>query len=246
MSLGLVPKLQRCCFSKHFQITHCSATAFAVNHRTTYFHGVRQTRSFMSQSFQCKEVWDERLKASVFNLEMNKFFFELERKFQRDGKFSPIDVDIFANALLKPDGNKNVLKAERIRDRMDQMQEILQRFRRTPETNFMLASTPHAVIRCYLDGGGGDSLLKMLDDRHKFGLFPDDYSLVYMLNHFLTDSAGSNWRDASKVAAMMMLQEEYDIPIGKQSNLKLKKSENQRLCAIPNFQVGVDLEALPC
>ena len=62
-----------------------------------------------------------------------------------------------------------------------------------------------------------------------------------MLNHFLTEPAGSNWRDASKVAAMMMLQEEYDIPIGKQSNLKwnniFRKIENCYY-TVPNFQVG--------
>ena len=177
---------------------------------------LRQGRNFVSESFQCTDAWRERLKVPpISTLAINKYFFELERQFQRDGMYWPIDVDIFANALLKPDGNQTAMKVERIQDRLDQMQEILQKFRQTRQTNFMLPSTPHAVIRNYLEGDGGDKLLNILNERQTFGVFPDDYSLIYMLNHFLTNNSASNWRDASKVAILMMLQEEYDIPIGK-------------------------------
>jgi hypothetical protein len=174
-----------------------------------------QNRSFMSDNFQCTEAWQERLNVSpIYTLEMNKYYFELERKYTREGIYLPIDVDIFANALLKADGNQKSMKEERINDRLDQMQEMLQRFRQTPQTNFMLPSTTHAIIRSYLDGHATDKLLNILEERQKFGLFPDDLSLIHMLNYFLTNSAGSNWKDASKVSIMMMLQEEYDIPIG--------------------------------
>ena len=175
-----------------------------------------QQRTYLSESFQCNEAWQERLNVSpIASLELNKYYFDLERKFTRDGLYLPIDVDIFANALLKPDGTKAALKAERIQDRLDQMQEILQRYRQTPQTNFMLPSTQHAVIRAFLEGGGTDKLLKILDERQKFGIFPDDYSLVQMLNYFLKEESANNLRDASKVAITMMLQEEYDIPIGR-------------------------------
>jgi len=176
-----------------------------------------QNRSFMSEHFQCTESWQERLKVSPISSisSISKFYFELERKYTREGIYLPIDVDIFANSLLKPDGDQKSLNEERIHDRLDQMQEMLQRFRQTPQTNFMLQSTTHAVIRAYLDGHGTDKLLNILDERQKFGLFPDELSLIHMLNYFLTDTAGSNWKDASKVSIMMMLQEEYDIPIGR-------------------------------
>ena len=172
------------------------------------------TRNFISDSQQCNEIWQERLKG-VPTLEMNKFYYDLERKFTRDGYYFPIDVDIFANALLKPDGSQTSLKAERIQDRLDQMQEILQRFRQTPQTNFMLPSTTHAVIKAFLEGDGTDKLMHILDDRVRFGIFPDKFSIIQMLNHFLTNSAERNWKDASKVAIVMMLQEEYDIPVGR-------------------------------
>ena len=174
-----------------------------------------QQRTYLSESFECNEAWQERLKVPpIASLELNKYYFELERKFTRDGLYLPIDVDIFANALLKPDSTKGALKAERIGDRLDQMQEILQRFRQTPQTNFMLPSTSHAVVRSFLEGNGTDKLLNILNERQTFGIFPDEYSFVQMLNHFLKDNLDTNLRDASKVAITMMLQEEYDIPIG--------------------------------
>ena len=173
-------------------------------------------RTFLSESFQCNEAWQERLKVPpIASLELNKYYFELERKYTRDGLYLPIDVDIFANGLLKPDGSKAALKAERINDRLEQIEEILQRFRQTPQTNFMLPSTTHAVVRAFLEGEATDKLLKILDERAAYGIFPDDYSLVQMLNHFLKNESDTNLRDASKVAIAMMLQEEYDIPIGK-------------------------------
>ena len=49
----------------------------------------------------------------------------------------------------------------------------------------------------------------------KYGVFPDDFSVALMLNHFLKEQPDSYLRDASKVAILMMLQEEYDIAIGK-------------------------------
>ena len=43
--------------------------------------------------------------------------------------------------------------------------------------------------------GRTDNLLRMLDDPLNYGLFPDNYCLVLMLDHFLKQE---NWRDASK------------------------------------------------
>ena len=48
----------------------------------------------------------------------------------------------------------------------------------------------------------------------QFGVIPDDYTHVYLLNHFLK---AENYRDAAKVGILLMLQEDY-IPIGKLHN----------------------------
>ena len=198
-------------------------------------------RTFLSESFQCNEAWQERLKVSpIASLELNKYYFELERKYTRDGLYLPIDLDIFANALLKPDGTK-ALKTERVNDRLEQMEEMLQRFRQTPQTNFMLPSTTHAVIRAFLEGESTDKLLRILDERQAFGLFPDDYSLVQMLNHFLRNEKDNSLRDASKVAITMMLQEEYDIPIGTYCLIQSRHEVNQ-----PNSLFTVEFYYTEC
>ncbi len=52
------------------------------------------------------------------------------------------------------------------------------------------------MVRGCLAEGRTDSLMRMLDDLLNYGLFPDDYALVLMLDHFLE---AKNWRDACKV-----------------------------------------------
>ncbi len=78
---------------------------------------------------------------------------------------------------------------------MEQLEELLHQFRRTPQTVSTLDSTHHAVVRSCISEGRSDNLMRMLDDPLNFGLFPDNYSLVFMLNHFLL---AENWRDATK------------------------------------------------
>ncbi len=46
-----------------------------------------------------QEAWKSRLISPVIKkLEMDKFFFEVERKFAREKRGSAIDVDLFAQA----------------------------------------------------------------------------------------------------------------------------------------------------
>jgi len=99
---------------------------------------------------------------------------------------------------------------------MDQMEELLHQFRRTPQTWLTMESTHHAVVRACLAQNRTDNLMRMLDDPLNYGLFPDNYSLVLMLDKFLKDE---NWRDAAKVGIHMMLQEDFDIPIAREMAL---------------------------
>jgi len=53
---------------------------------------------------------------------MNKYFFEIDRKFGNEGRGSPVDVEIFATAALK---DKSQLTEENLRERLDQLEELL-------------------------------------------------------------------------------------------------------------------------
>ena len=76
----------------------------------------------------------------------------------------------------------------------------------------MLDSTPHAVVRNSLDTNQIDILMKLLNTRLKYGLILDDYTNTLLIGKLLK---AENFRDASKSAILMMLQEEYSIPIAK-------------------------------
>lgn len=177
---------------------------------------ISRSKSFLSQEFNCQNAWNERLKSPIFSrIEMSKYFFEIERKFLLEGRGSAVDVEIFSNAtLISSSGSP--LSDEIRSERLEQLEELLRRFRQTEQTCLMLPSTHHAVARAFVDGGYTDTLMRILNNRVEFGVFPDAYTYTYLLDHFLSNE---NYRDGSKVAIAMMLQEEFKIPIASQMGL---------------------------
>lgn len=167
------------------------------------------TRTFLSDAFDCRAAWNERLAAPIFaKVEMHKYFLELDRQFTREGRGSAVDVDIFSNAtLLSPEEELSSSDKE---IRIEQLGELLRRFRKTEQTGRTLESTHHAAIRAYVDAGSTDILLTILADRVNYGIFPDDFSYAYLLDLFAKQE---NWRDASKVAILLMHQEEFNVPL---------------------------------
>jgi len=152
---------------------------------------------------------------------MNKYYFEMERRMAREGRGSPVDAEIFANGTLLPKtdakGQLKPLSQTGTKDRLDQLNDLLKRFRKTPQTNMALEpSMSHAVVRAYLESGHGETLLMIIHDKLKFGIFPDDYALILMLDHFITKQ---NFRDGTKVAIDCMLQEDFSAPIVSQACL---------------------------
>jgi len=170
-------------------------------------------RTFLSDSFDMKVEWNDRLKAPIFGvIDMEKYFLDIDRQFNITGLASHIDLDIFANALLLSKNDGIISNTQDIETRFEQIEELLRRFRTTSEAVKMLDSTPHAVVRNAVDVKQTDILMKLLENRLKYGLILDDFTNTFLINKMLKDQ---NYRDASKSAILMMLQEEYDIPIAK-------------------------------
>ena len=97
---------------------------------------------------------------------MSKYFFEIERKFQLEGRGSAVDVEIFSNAALISSSGAPL--SDEIRsERLEQLEELLRRFRQTEQTCLMLPSTHHAVARAFVDGLCTDSLMRILNNRVK-------------------------------------------------------------------------------
>ena len=147
---------------------------------------------------------------------MDKYFLEIDRQYVKTGLISHIDLDIFANGVLLSKTMGKRFKPATIEGRFEQLEELLRRFRATPEAIKLMDSTTHAVMRGSIDVEQTDILMKFLNDRIKYGLILDDFSNVMLLNHFIKEN---NHRDASKTGILMTLQEEFQVPIATEMSL---------------------------
>lgn len=163
-------------------------------------------RHFLSDAFKCSEAWQNRLQSPILQrVKPEIFYYELDRKFQEQGKVCAIDIDIFANAV-----NDNTLLVE--------LSNIMHKLRMTAETRNTLDSTSHAVIRHYIDFGDGDlnQLIHLLDDRLSYGMFLDTYTANLLLDRLINLK---NWRLAAQTATFLMLQESFENPLNRALSL---------------------------
>lgn len=78
---------------------------------------------------------------------------------------------------------------------MDELEELVHKLRMSANTGDMLPSTPHAVIRTMLSLGHTDDLLRILNDRLNYGVFPDYYCSNLLMDTFLKNK---NYRGMNK------------------------------------------------
>lgn len=97
---------------------------------------------------------------------------------------------------------------------LDDLQDVVHRFRRTPLTAGALPSTSHALVRAFLAASPErrQRLLDVLDDRLNYGVFLDSHTANMCMDAFVKEG---NYRDAAKIATHLMLQEEWDDPINR-------------------------------
>nr|CAG4641675.1 EOG090X05Q1 [Eurycercus lamellatus] len=155
-------------------------------------------RTFLSDGYKCENEWKGRLNTPLLlKLKNENLYADLVKKYQNEGKLSAIDVDLFSNLVTRE-------------AHLDDLEEITCKFRRCPNTIRALPSTSHAVIRTYIQFKNTESLMRLLDDRLNYGLFLDYYLSNILMDMCLKED---NYRDATKVAIQLMLQEEFDHPI---------------------------------
>ncbi|KAF6199573.1 hypothetical protein GE061_007599 [Apolygus lucorum] len=155
-------------------------------------------RNFMSASFRCTEDWNKRLSSPILQkVKVGDLFIELDARLNDTGVATAADIDIFANAI-------------RDDEHLDELDDLLHRFRLGTGSENTLPSTHHAVVRAYLDAGETSELLRILDDRLNYGVFLDDYSNLLLMDHFVKQE---DFASAAKIACMRMLQEDFSHPL---------------------------------
>ncbi|KAK8729833.1 hypothetical protein OTU49_008348 [Cherax quadricarinatus] len=164
-----------------------------IKHSLQLQHG----RTFLSASYRCDEAWNKRLQNQLISsINLGDFLYNLDHKYKSEGKVSAIDVDLFVNKIEKAN----------VEEFAEELEDIIHRLRRSPETIRMLPSTPHAVLRILLEGGCTQTLLKMLSDPLNYGIFPDYYTSNLLMDIFLEQK---NYTAAARVASLNMLQEDF-------------------------------------
>lgn len=160
----------------------------------------KNVRTFLSKSYSCNDEWNTRLTSSILQkVKVDTFYYDLEQKFQQQGKISAIDLDIYANKV--EDGNH-----------ADELADLIHKFRMTEETTNSLDSTGHAVVRNFLEFDQIEILLQILNDRISYGIFLDNFTANMALNKFIESK---DYKSAAQIATFLMLQEDLDKPITK-------------------------------
>ncbi|OQV15880.1 hypothetical protein BV898_09976 [Hypsibius exemplaris] len=153
--------------------------------------------SFLPASYHLDDTWAKRLDSSfVKQIRLEQFFNELRKKFEADGMGSPLDVDIFATAVQRPED-------------LDSLHELLVFLRNSKNTPLTRSSTFNAVIRTHLDLERYDDLMKILADKIKYGIFLDHYTANLLMDKFIELK---RLPDAVRVAIDLMFQEDFDHP----------------------------------
>lgn len=164
-------------------------------------HKLQSYRTFLSAAYRCEDAWSKRLKSQLLlGINASDYSYDLDRKFKREGKVSAIDVDLFVNKL----------EPTYARSLTQDLEELVNRLRRSPETINTLPSTPHAALRILLDTKRTKLLLKFLANPLEYGIFPDHYMNNVLMDTFIKEK---NYTAAARVASVLMLQEDFGPPL---------------------------------
>lgn len=68
---------------------------------------------------------------------------------------------------------------------LEELQDLIHKLRLTKSTMDTFESTQHGFIRLLLDHDRIDDLHDVLDDRLNYGIFPDDYCSILLMDHFI-------------------------------------------------------------
>uniref|UniRef100_A0A182N3H0 28S ribosomal protein S27, mitochondrial n=1 Tax=Anopheles dirus TaxID=7168 RepID=A0A182N3H0_9DIPT len=155
-------------------------------------------RTFLSEAYQCREAWNARLTTPLLEqINLDTLYYDLEQRFQQKNPISAIDIDIYANKLTDD-------------THVEEIADLLYKFRLTEQTSSTLDSTHHALVRNYLDHRCYGQLIEVLNNRIGYGMFLDDYSANLTLDQLLK---AKEFRYAARIASLIALQEDFSNPI---------------------------------
>ncbi|KAJ8873041.1 hypothetical protein PR048_026657 [Dryococelus australis] len=184
----------------HKEVSHASAGTAKFQNllpRKINFmmSSILDRRWFLSPAYSCQDVWEKRLESPLLQqVKLDDFHYEVDAKYQSKQQISAIDVDLFANAVQGA-------------EHLDELEDLVYKLRLGPTTADTLPSTPHALVRHFLAAGRTDDLLRILNDRINYGMFPDYYISCLLMDAFLRQK---NYTAAAQVGVLQMLQDDWE------------------------------------
>nr|XP_019539683.2 28S ribosomal protein S27, mitochondrial-like [Aedes albopictus] len=155
-------------------------------------------RNFLSEAYLCRDAWQARLATPILaKVNHEALYYELEQKFQQKNKVSAIDIDIYANKLVDD-------------SHIDEVADLMYKFRMTEEASSVLQSTAHAIARNYIEHSHYGQLIEMLDNRIGYGVFLDDFTANLALDRLVTTN---EFKWAARISTLLALQEDFTNPI---------------------------------
>lgn len=151
-------------------------------------------RTFLSEAYQCRDAWEKRLESPILKkVNIQNLYQEIDLQFSETGTVNAVDADIFINANTKAGF-------------MEDIEDVLIKLRRSPDTSNTLPSSPHGAIRLLLDAGKTEKIVEIVSNRLQYGVFPDHFCLNLLMDYFLKEG---KFAAAARVGVLQMIQEDW-------------------------------------
>lgn len=154
------------------------------------------SKSYLSEEYKSPEIWQQRFKCPHLNVSED-VIKAINNKILSNRELTNLEVDIFINIAT---GSKDDIA------QLKEANQLIQKLRASTYAHTLLPSTQHAICRLFLSAGHIQSLITILDQRVRFGIFPDFFTMNLLLNECLDKDQLAN---ASKLASLVMIQEEF-------------------------------------
>ena len=155
-------------------------------------------RPALSANYKSKQLWDERFNCRLLGGDAD-LIKVINSKILSESELNNLEVDIFIN-----------IAAPRVEEiaHLREASKTLKEFRKTLYAHTLLPSTHHALCRLFMDNERTTSLVSLLERRVEFGVFPDSFCFNLIFDKLLEQQ---KYAQASRVAALIMLQEEFGL-----------------------------------
>lgn len=155
-------------------------------------------RPTTSHTYKSRSIWDDRFKCGLLS-GGEDIIKTINSKIASDIKLNNLELDIFIN-VTEPRSEDSV--------HLKETAKLLKEFRSSIAANTHLPSTPHATCRLFLYSNQLQSLIALLEDRIRYGVFPDFYATNLLLDAAIEKD---DYLSGARIAALVMLQEEFGI-----------------------------------